>query len=500
MPLANEPDNANGKENCVMISNRGLFRDEDCSSTSGFICKAKKPTANYDCKTTKYSGISEKTSEYCYWFHIYGKSWAGARDFCKAIAIPNSKADLLSIGDKAELKSIQKLVKTFTQTSDSWWIGLNDISQNGNYIFTDGTPYLEDNIEWLKPDSFADTSDDCWVLLTSGMATLYSCKSFIRPICKHSRVRDSESSCPPYWQRSGDSCYFAGDELMIWKDASDKCKDLGGHLLKTNSDDESNWLGKTSDIGQDGRAFWTGLNDRTKPGTFVWLDGSPLNNSLIKWDDSRYSASRCLILDAGENATTLRTCQAALTNLACEYSKVNNAPCPSGWSLFQSKCYYISEGLNGREYNWFDTINACNKKMKENPASIDNNTVANYITIENNAQLNFVLSAAWKLNSTNKRAVWLGLNSNEDVHRWVWASAPQLSPNTVSFHDFSQPDLRYECVVIIHGGKYRTYDCDGRNFFLCEKPIAVTGRASSLHNHVLFVIFIFCATLFKCLP
>ena len=69
-------------------------------------------------------------------------------------------------------------------------------------------------------------------------------------------------------------CYIFGNKEVNWHEAEICCKDWGGHLTSVHSDPE-NYV--VNSIRKTERSTWIGLNDQVKEGTYVWVDGTPLD-------------------------------------------------------------------------------------------------------------------------------------------------------------------------------------------------------------------------------
>uniref|UniRef100_A0AAZ1XHN1 C-type lectin domain-containing protein n=1 Tax=Oreochromis aureus TaxID=47969 RepID=A0AAZ1XHN1_OREAU len=78
--------------------------------------------------------------------------------------------------------------------------------------------------------------------------------------------------CEEGWEQHGGKCYYFSISKSSWNESRDECRAKGGDLVKIEN------------VMTEGRdKFWIGLTDSAEEGTWVWVDGSPLDQSLKFW-------------------------------------------------------------------------------------------------------------------------------------------------------------------------------------------------------------------------
>jgi hypothetical protein len=83
------------------------------------------------------------------------------------------------------------------------------------------------------------------------------------------------NGCTPI-QRNGFAYWFCTSG-RDWAPARDNCTSKGAHLASIHDQQENDFVASTMvGLGVTGR-FWFGLNDRSTEGTYVWLDGTPVD-------------------------------------------------------------------------------------------------------------------------------------------------------------------------------------------------------------------------------
>uniref|UniRef100_A0A3Q2ZSA1 Collectin-12-like n=1 Tax=Kryptolebias marmoratus TaxID=37003 RepID=A0A3Q2ZSA1_KRYMA len=84
------------------------------------------------------------------------------------------------------------------------------------------------------------------------------------------------------WAFHEGKCYYFNTNRTSWSDSRRFCRDLGGDLVKIDSREEQEFLvGKMTTWENE---FWIGLTDSETEGRWLWVDGSPLNESLSFWN------------------------------------------------------------------------------------------------------------------------------------------------------------------------------------------------------------------------
>ncbi|KAM7331502.1 hypothetical protein ACRRTK_008210 [Alexandromys fortis] len=86
--------------------------------------------------------------------------------------------------------------------------------------------------------------------------------------------------CPWDWESFNGKCYFFSKSQRTWNDSVTACQEVEAQLVIIDNDEEQSFLQRMSE--KKGHA-WMGLSDIRKEGKWVWMDGSPLQWSFMKY-------------------------------------------------------------------------------------------------------------------------------------------------------------------------------------------------------------------------
>ncbi|CAI5691513.1 unnamed protein product [Oreochromis niloticus] len=125
----------------------------------------------------------------------------------------------------------------------------------------------------------------CESNFTETLSKIKPC-STVQPTCPGPKViNDPCYKCEGGWEQHGRKCYYFSNNKSSWNESRDQCRAKGGDLVKIDSREEQSFLERrlTAVMNEAEDKFWIGLTDSAVEKTWVWVDGSPLNESLKFW-------------------------------------------------------------------------------------------------------------------------------------------------------------------------------------------------------------------------
>ena len=242
--------------------------------------------------------------------HAYKRVWC--HDVMDAMTLAAEEgAYLVSINDKVEdvwLQEIQKIFKL-----DSFWIGLSDVAEEGQWVWHSGEPVTYTNWnEHVKGMGNTEIKD--YVVSYSGRGwgavgdehAPYGRGAILEKADMPVKTRSDEQidaqppgtstptdkTVPSQTRRSVQPLHTFGwavnpknghaykkIQCESLEDAKEEAAAQGAHLVAINDEAEEKWL-----LGLFGNhLYWIGLSDAEKEGKWVWQNGEPL--TYTNWGD-----------------------------------------------------------------------------------------------------------------------------------------------------------------------------------------------------------------------
>ncbi|KAL6100425.1 uncharacterized protein ACO6RY_07578 [Pungitius sinensis] len=123
---------------------------------------------------------------------------------------------------------------------------------------------LKDNFTALK-DNFTALKDNFTALSQE--------KDRLQLLLEHSKT------CPAGWRNFSCSCYLLSTSADSWNNARTDCRAKGADLVMINSPQEQKFLSSIVTRGS-----WIGLSDEEMEGTWKWVDGTLLTETVAYWE------------------------------------------------------------------------------------------------------------------------------------------------------------------------------------------------------------------------
>ncbi|XP_077347035.1 macrophage mannose receptor 1-like [Lithobates pipiens] len=474
----NEPNFSNNDENCVQLyRENGYWNDVNCGTPCSYICERKIKNINTTLAPTIPAPRGGCPAEWlafggkCY--KIFGEEeddlvdWEHGRSACQLL-----KGNLASIHDDLVQAFLTYNLRDF---KNPVWIGLNDISWDRRYRWTDQTGVYYTN--WAKGHPSSGyyyyrnhEKIDCVAMkvgavMDAGSWTEEDCELKKGFICQKSEdstlpVRTTVAPLSDQY-KFGDASYKLQKTKMKWDEAQRMCKQLDYTLTSILESYTASFLRVQLDSFKE--PFWIGLYSNNKTDNqYKWSDGWKLR--YTKWaSEEPKEKSGCVYIDMDGQWKTA-SCDESYASI-CKQSSViaptvppeKPGKCPDSssrsWIPFRSYCYFLEVS---RHENWGQASIQCLRHGGK------------LASIEDQHEADFLFEHAELLGDIES-TFWIGLYKNVE-ERWLWIDdTPTEYVNWGEGEPVEQFSL--DCVSIhAKKGTWNTGHCGYPKGYICKTP------------------------------
>ncbi|KAJ8355152.1 hypothetical protein AAFF_G00090560 [Aldrovandia affinis] len=121
--------------------------------------------------------------------------------------------------------------------------------------------------------------------------------------------------CPEGWEQSNSKCYYFSTENKSWNDSRSDCLKQGADLVIIESKDDQDFISKH----KRDYFYWIGLSDSETEGTFLWVDGTPLQEDKAFWrrgqPNDHDGSQDCVVTVRGQSEWADGPCSSNLTSV-----------------------------------------------------------------------------------------------------------------------------------------------------------------------------------------
>lgn len=472
----NEPNFSNNDENCVhMYRSSGFWNDVNCGTSCSFICERHTNNINTTFAPTPPAPQGGCPAGWlafggkCY--KIFGKDvdelvdWHTGRSECH-----QSQGNLATINDGL----VQDfLTYNLRDLENPVWIGLNDISWDRKYRWTDQSGLYYTN--WAKghPSTsrfYGGNEDniDCVAMkvgavMDAGAWTEIDCQLQKGFICQKSEDPALPVGTtvfpPPEHYQFGNASYKFQKTKKTWHEAQQMCKELDYELASILDPYSASFI--RVQLHKFKEPFWIGLYSNNKTDNrYKWSDGWKLR--YTRWaSEEPKKKSACVYIDIDGQWKTA-SCDENYASV-CWQTNVR-APieppqkpgkCPESssktWIPFRGHCYFLEASDT---YMWGRASIECLRHD------------GNMVSIEDQHEADFLYEHA-ELLSDKQSSFWIGLYRNVEG-RWQWMDRVQI--DYVSW-DREEPSDRsdHECVSMdAKTGTWSNSVCSRNKGYICK--------------------------------
>ncbi|XP_071381660.1 macrophage mannose receptor 1 [Centroberyx affinis] len=476
------------KQGCVALTTgifAGLWDVVTCSNKEKYICKKWAEgvlTTTVPPTTVAPSCPSGWTSaaarNVCYKLYKkksdHKKTWAEARDFCKAIG-----------GDLMSVHSGQDLNNAPFHASDAAWIGLSSLGTNTGFVWTDDSAFGYENWGFGEPNNYNDNEHCAEVQFYYGRHwNDRHCEAYNDWICQIRKgvtpKPEPTTVVPVYnttadgWIIYNDTQYFINTDNLAMDAARAFCKSKFGELAVITGESERKFLWRQIARGTEGQ-YYIGLIVNLDK-SFSWLDGSPVTYTAWEHNEPNFANNdeNCVTIYKGMGYWNDINCGMELPSV-CKRSNtfinttmapttVPKGGCAPEWIAFQGKCYKIVTGNDKKE--WQEARTYCI------------NQGGNLVSILSEREQAFLTTQMLSY----PEDLWIGMNDVNWEMRFLWTEGKGVSyTNWAKGHPTSVPDGRYsfmdevfDCVIMVGSspkqiGSWKVEHCGTKRGFICNR-------------------------------
>ncbi|KAI1896444.1 hypothetical protein AGOR_G00094860 [Albula goreensis] len=485
---SDQPNHAE-EENCAVIrtESSGHWQNRDCSVALPYVCK-KRPNATLDpFSTDSWSDDEVRECEVgwqsfqtgCYRLTAEKMGWDEAQKTCQRM-----DANLISIHTLPELEFI---IRNLKKDVDELWIGLHDTKMQMNFEWSDRTPVIFTYWHPFEPNNFRNVQEDCVTLWgPEGRWNDSPCNLSLPSICKKQAQKidgqKQDHGCKPGWKWHSPSCYFVGEEPMVFDEARKACMASDATLVTITNRFEQAFVSSLL-FGRSGDYFWTALNDQNSTGTFRWLSGDEVTYTHWNRDQPEQSKGGCVAMATGvatglwetKDCRSSRAKYICRSNLDASLSPEPPAPvptpsltgtCPKGWktSTTLRHCYKVfhSNQLD-QKLSWLQANLFCKKHG------------AHLLSIGSFEEEHFVSQVLHETfgdsDDLEQHWFWIGLNRRNPVDKGSWTWSDGLA---YSYHNFGryyyEYDIRQCAVADLGTMQWLAMQCESELDWICKIP------------------------------
>ncbi|KJU87798.1 secreted protein containing C-type lectin domain protein [Candidatus Magnetobacterium bavaricum] len=399
-----------------------------------------------DTATDTAGWAKNPSNGYLYKELIDGCTWDDCERAAKAAG-----AHLVSIGDAQEN---QWLFETFF--GNSYWIGLNDMANEGKYVWSDGKNYTYMN--WDKNEPNGGRSENCLVMYNIQNNDQNTARDFwVVPgswndaSCENTNKAIMKKKDTTGWVQNPSNGYLYKELIdgCTWDDCERAAEAEGAQLVSIRDAQENRWL-----FEEFSGHHWIGLNDKANEGKYVWSGGK--NYTYTNWDEGEPNGS------SSENCVVMFN----TTNEPVTPGSWNDGPCEHKNKAIIKKrntTGWVRNPSNGSLYK--ELIDGCIWDDCERAAKAEG---AQLVSIRD-AQEN-----RWLFEEFSGHH-WIGLNDKANEGKYVWSGGKNY---TYTNWDEGEPNggSSENCVVMfnttnepVRPGSWNDGPCGNKSKAIIEK-------------------------------
>uniref|UniRef100_UPI0037E74650 macrophage mannose receptor 1-like n=1 Tax=Semicossyphus pulcher TaxID=241346 RepID=UPI0037E74650 len=464
----------NPGHNCAFLDSAGqhTWLSSSCAKKLGYICykdgTAPRPPQIEQgfCSSPwiPYNG-------HCFHLNRELQTWSGAQKECR-----KEGGDLVSIRNVEDQSFV--ISQLGYASTDELWIGLNDITIEGLFDWSDHSAVTFTSWEFGKP-AVATDADDCVLIRgANGNWADRWCDEKHGFICmKQSDTeqigveKDLDIGCKAGWKKHGSYCYFVGTETKTFDEAKEDCRSSDSYLVDVSNGVDNAFLVSLVGLRPE-KHFWLGLSNMKNIDEFVWTSANSVRFTHWNAEMPGYQQG-CVAMTTGILAGLwdLLPCtnrEKYICKHMAEGAVLTPAPptqtppkCAEGWMRVGTRnfCSKFFTGPRANEKTWYEARDFCR--------AIGGDLLS--IHSDNEQRV-----------GSHGRA-WIGLHIPESSTGYAWSDGSALNyqhwqegePNN---HNNDESCVEFRMYHWDESGSWNDVNCETYNDWLCQIRAGVTPK------------------------
>ncbi|XP_013399078.2 macrophage mannose receptor 1-like [Lingula anatina] len=438
-----------------MDASTGVWRDDQCQSRRGYVCKKKgnissitPPSASVTTSSPGYPSCQEDWALYrdhCYRVFEDKNTWSQAKGSCRRMG-----GDLASILTANENSFVTSLAGGEDVDPSELWTGLNAGRVTNQYEWSDGSSVTV--TYWAANEPDLQRREHCVSIYTSDDKDVHAAYK--------------------------GSCYTLSNSGTTWSDANRMCNSSGGNLIAINDHLESAYISAYIGSTITDAEYWIGLSN-DENGVYTWSTGDSV--SVTNWGSGHTGNEKHVCVTMTQTGTSTgqwydRPCSQHL-GYVCEYPRGDYKTTPTPPTTISNTC--------STEYPWTEYGGYCYKRVYlshkyartwSEAVQYCRNLGGDLASFHSEAQLMAVIGRF----EYRSQFFWIGLSKPSPDSGYVWTDQSALDFTPWSTGQPDDHNGQEKCVQLDKkDGKWSDVNCYVRGNVICQfkkgEPIYTAG-------------------------
>ncbi|XP_068593729.1 macrophage mannose receptor 1b [Cebidichthys violaceus] len=464
----------NPGHNCAFLDLAGeqTWQSSSCVKKQGYICyKDGAPPSPPQIEQGFCSPPWIPYNGHCFHLHRTLQTWSDARKECRKEG-----------GDLVNIRNVEDQSFVVSQlgyaSTDELWIGLNDITTEGLFDWSDHSTVSFTSWEFGKPTVSTDADDCVLIRGENGNWADRLCSEKLGFICMKQSATEStgeevdlDIGCKFGWKRHGSYCYFMGAETKTFDEAKDDCKSSDSYLADVSNGVDNAFLISLVGLRSE-KHFWLGLSNQKNIDQFVWTNTDSVR--FTHWNaEMPGNQQGCVAMTTGILAGLwdLLPCtnkEKYICKHLAEGAVLTVAPptqtptkCEEGWIRVGTRniCTKFFTGPRADEKTWYEARDYCRA------------IGGDLLSIHSDAELRV---------GRHGRG-WIGLHIPDTSTGYAWSDGSAVNyqhwqegePNN---HNNEESCTEFRTYNWDEGGSWNDVHCESYNDWLCQIRAGVTPK------------------------